>query len=116
VIFGDFNQPSSDGFYLDDVTIYDAEPTLVSTENPINDNSQIQIYPNPTNADITIDWQQATNGTLNIFDKTGRLIFTKNISQDTDNLTFNSSELATGIYMIQFKSANNVAVKRFVKM
>lgn len=116
VIFGDFNQPSSDGFYLDDVTIYDAESMLVSTENPINDNSQIQVYPNPTNADITIDWKEATKGILSIFDKTGRLIFTENISQDADNLVFNSSELATGIYMIQFKSANNVAVKRFVKM
>jgi len=63
-----------------------------------------------------IDWQKPTDGTLNIFDKTGRLIFTENISQDADNLIFNSSELATGIYMIQFKSADNVAVKRFVKM
>ena len=89
---------------------------LVSTGNPINDNTQIQIYPNPTNADIVINWQEPTNGTLNIFDKTGRLIFSQNISQNTDNLAFNSSELPTGIYMIQFKSEDNVAVKRFVKM
>ena len=116
VIFGDFNQPASDGFYLDDLTIYDAEAMLVSNENPIDDSAQIQVFPNPTNASITIDWQQATNGTLNIFDKTGRLIFTQNISQNTDNLIFNSSKLPTGIYMIQLESVNNVATKRFVKM
>ncbi len=116
VIFGDFNEPSSDGFYLDDVTIYDAEATLVSTENPINNDTQIQVFPNPTNADIVIDWQQASTGTLNVFDKTGRLIFSQSIGQDANNLTFNSSELATGVYMIQLKSANDVAVKRFVKM
>ncbi len=116
VIYGDFNNPASDGFYLDDLTIYDAGAMVVSNENPIDDNAQIQVFPNPTNADITIAWQQATTGTLNIFDKTGRLIFSQNISQDADNFTFNSSELAAGIYMIQLKSANNVAVKRFVKM
>jgi len=116
VIYGSFNNAQSDGFYLDDLTIYDTEPLSVSNENPINDNTQIEVYPNPTNAEIRIDWQEATNGILNIFDKTGRLIFTQNISQDADNLTFNSNELATGIYIIQLKSANNTAVKRFVKM
>ncbi len=116
VIYGDFNQPSSDGFYLDDLTIYDAEAMLVSSENPIDNAAKIQVFPNPTNTDITIDWQQATIGTLNIFDKTGRLIFTQNISQDTDNFTFNSNELPAGIYVIQLESENDVVVKRFVKM
>jgi len=115
--YGDDTEPHADGFYLDDITIYNGTGMVVANENPVADNTLIRVYPNPTNGDIFIDWQTPiNNGELVIYDKMGQLVYTQNILQNTDNLNFNASQLPSGIYMIQLKSARNLAVKRFVKM
>lgn len=115
--YGDNTESHQDGFYLDDITIYDASGMAVSTQNPITNNTQIQVYPNPTNNDIYIEWKkEIPNGNLSIYDKTGRLIYTNNITQNTDYIHFNTNKLPSGIYIIQLQSAQHVAIKRFVKM
>lgn len=117
VAYGDNTEPHQDGFYLDDITIYDASGMVVSNQNPVVDNDQIRAYPNPTNDDIYIEWKkEIPNGNLSIYDKTGQLIYTNKIAQNTDYIHFNTNKLPSGIYIIQLQSAQHVAVKRFVKM
>jgi hypothetical protein len=78
----------------------------------INDikNSNIKIYPNPTNNIINIEGlNKNENNTIQIFDVQGKLVITKTI---TEKGTIDLSELNKGVYVIK---VGEVA-QRIVKM
>jgi hypothetical protein len=78
----------------------------------INDikNSNIKIYPNPTNNIINIEGlNKNENNTIQIFDVQGKLVITKNI---TEKGTVDLSELNKGVYVIKIGEI----AQRIVKM
>ena len=85
----------------------------VSNSNTgINDikNSNIKIYPNPTNNIINIEGlTKNENNTIEIFDVQGKLAITKNI---TEKGTIDLSELNKGVYVIKIGEV----AQRIVKM
>jgi hypothetical protein len=78
----------------------------------INDikNSNIKIYPNPTNNIINIEGlNKNENNTIQIFDVQGKLVITKSI---TEKGTIDLSELNKGVYVIKIGEV----AQRIVKM
>jgi hypothetical protein len=78
----------------------------------INDikNSNIKIYPNPTNNIINIEGlNKNENNTIQIFDVQGKLVITKTI---TEKGTIDLSELNKGVYVIKIGEV----AQRIVKM
>ena len=78
----------------------------------INDikNSDIKIYPNPTNNIINIEGlNKNENNTIQIFDVQGKLVITKTI---TEKGTIDLSELNKGVYVIKIGEV----AQRIVKM
>jgi hypothetical protein len=78
----------------------------------INDikNSNIKIYPNPTNNIINIEGPNKNeNNTIQIFDVQGKLVITKTI---TEKGTIDLSELNKGVYVIKIGEV----AQRIVKM
>tara|TARA_R110001592_G_scaffold8129_4_gene45040 strand:+ start:3134 stop:3757 length:624 start_codon:yes stop_codon:yes gene_type:complete len=77
----------------------------------------ITMYPNPTNANLTIDFQIQNIEKLNIkvFNLLGKEMLTKQISKNDASLSV--SNLTNGIYMVRITSLNgeNSITKRFVK-
>jgi hypothetical protein len=73
-------------------------------------NSNIKIYPNPTNNFINIEGlTKNENNTIQIFDVQGKLVITKNI---TEKGTIDLSELNKGVYVIKIGEV----AQRIVKM
>ncbi|MGY6563039.1 MAG: S8 family serine peptidase [Luteibaculaceae bacterium] len=58
------------------------------------------LFPNPTNSNVTITTNEPFSGTVNIFNATGQLVDIISIS-GRDAITFNASNLASGVYMVQ---------------
>ena len=97
-----------DGFYFDDFTISFnqedsnaglSENTLVTT-----------IFPNPANHNAIITTSKViSSGNILLFDQTGKLVWSKLISEQTNNIKINTSELSRGIYTIQVESSGTFA-------
>ncbi len=111
-----------DGIYVDDFRI-------VSYEKPtdVEDNNNLQIsgfelfnnYPNPFNPTTTIAYQIPVAGmvTLKVVDILGREVTTlvneyKNIGKY--NITFDASNLTSGIYIYQIKAGNFTKANKMI--
>ncbi len=81
---------------------------------------KINIYPNPSNSHITIDYilTNKTNGEMKIYDAMGKLIvqhILESQSSGQNSITINISHLAKGLYLCNLKIGNEVFSKRIIK-
>jgi 5-hydroxyisourate hydrolase-like protein (transthyretin family) len=77
------------------------------------------IYPNPYNPETTIKFQipQASFVTLKVYNIQGRLmksILEKNMETGTYEVTFNSSNVSSGIYFVQMIANKFVGAKKML--
>ena len=79
---------------------------LYSDNNQINTSSNINVYPNPANNNISL---KGINGDVQILDYTGRIIFT---ADTNNNCKIDISNLKQGLYFIKDSEGNTF---RFVK-
>ena len=71
--------------------------------------AQMAVYPNPSHGTVTVSLPE-TEGTLTLFDATGRQLMQRSLhAQPT---TLDVSSLPTGIYMVQFTSQRGTTVSR----
>ena len=106
-IYFDFNFPIETNNYS----------TIVVPENlSINDyetSDDLTIYPNPV-GDVLTYHTESRIETIQIFSLLGTL--TKEISPNHDTHDINVSNLAEGVYIIDFKSKNRNTIKKFIKI
>ncbi len=78
-----------------------------------NEINNINIYPNPAKEKLTIHWNKVSqNGSLQIFDVTGKLIVNSKISgQQTE---INTSNYPAGCYHLRIIIDNNVMNRKFM--
>lgn len=62
---------------------------------------KLQVYPNPTEGEITFDFELATQqqGELLLYNLQGQEVFKYKIPTETDKFTVNLSSLVSGMYM-----------------
>lgn len=75
----------------------------------------LNLYPNPSNGSLTIEPHVAMEGDVNmrVFNSMGELVWngaTSNLIKENIDL----SELKNGIYLLDIRSENKMAVKRFI--
>lgn len=94
------------------VTTTDTVTVVIDCTLGINENSlnTLTIYPNPTNAALTIE--NALNANIRIFDNTGKVVQTINNNQA---LQISVAELVNGLYFIALEKDGMVQTARFVK-
>jgi len=78
-------------------------------------------YPNPFNPTTTISYQLAKNSLvrLKIYDVLGREVATlvdSNQQKGSHQITFNASQLASGIYFYRLRAGDKVIVKKMLLM
>jgi hypothetical protein len=101
--------------------IYDGSPINknvyynenVSENMIINNNSEIHIYPNPNSGLFTIKLENLSEGTIQIMDINGSLVYSKNIKNK--EFEVNIQEQPAGIYFIQVKSGKKIITKKIIK-
>lgn len=86
----------------------------VGIESDIN-KSAFNIYPNPTNNELNIELPNSDfNGTLNLMDGSGKIIFQKSLQQSHDKISL--YDLSNGIYIVQVKDKNgNIHQQKVMK-
>ena len=74
----------------------------------------IKIYPNPTRfiLNINIENTNLINGKIEVYDLSGRLIKTKQITKNSTELDMN---VPTGIYIIKIQNNDFVSIKKIIK-
>ncbi|MEZ4923191.1 MAG: T9SS type A sorting domain-containing protein [Crocinitomicaceae bacterium] len=77
--------------------------------------SEINIYPNPTNNTLFISGLEEVQGDIrySVFDNLGRLVLQGNIADQT--MSINCTELVSGLYTIQIINENNTYSLQFFK-
>jgi Secretion system C-terminal sorting domain len=85
--------------------------TSTGVSNPIEENSQISVFPNPTNNELTVDGEI---GIMDIFDIQGRNVQS---NQRTSKITTTDiSSLGSGLYFLRITNdKNQVSTIRFIK-
>lgn len=85
------------------------------------ENHLSQNYPNPFNAETNINFSIRTSGktTIQIFDVMGREILTlldQYLTPGSYNLSFNASNLVSGVYIYKIDSSDYVSVRKMIVM
>jgi hypothetical protein len=87
---------------------------IVTSLNEQLDNTELNIYPNPSSSTITFTSPTILNTNLTITNLTGKQVATYNI-KNTSTETIDVSNLAEGVYFVSLKSDEGVVTKKMVK-
>lgn len=94
---------------------YDLSDILSVEDNLIAENS-VSMYPNPANGQFTIEHSFSSEGNVEIFDATGKMVktlFTGNFSKN-QKLVVATEDLAAGVYMVKLKSGKQSVTKKII--
>lgn len=95
-----------------DTTISFADPSYVSIAEKANDT--FSIYPNPANTQVTISATSSLER-VELLDLFGRIVSTEPVQSASKTLVVNTSNFATGVYLIRaFSSNGSSTVNRLV--
>jgi hypothetical protein len=77
--------------------------TIVGLNEDLTEKSMLQIYPNPNNGTMSLSYDLGENeeGTFDISDLTGRIVFSEKIIGGKNILPINTSQLEAGVYFYQ---------------
>ena len=96
---------------LKDVGTITHDATFNAVANLNETKSDILIYPNPANDQLNLI--HANECTINVIDISGKIVLSKNISEN--NSTLDVSNLAKGFYFIRIEKNGTVSNLKFVK-
>ena len=118
--------PTTPGIYTFEATYNNTTCTKTFKVNcqalgtqTINDASQIQVFPNPANNNVTIALANAENGncSLTIKNVLGQVMLVDNIKVEHNTLhkTYSISGLPNGIYFLTIETAQKRIVQKIIK-
>lgn len=98
------------GVIIDDFVI---DGTL---DNQAFNLKNIEIFPNPSKGIFTISMGATTLESIEVFDVTGKIVYTKNKFQaNSTETTLDLSEASSGIYFVKIGTQNQSVTKRILK-
>ncbi|WP_177199917.1 T9SS type A sorting domain-containing protein [Flexibacter flexilis] len=87
--------------------------TLISTADQIAQQNDIQIFPNPTTSDFTLEGEAIKSWEL--FDTKGGLIHQNAVSQaKPEPILIQLNNMAQGVYFLKVFTLNSVVTKRLI--
>jgi len=116
--FADINNGWSGGFYSTTAGGGIFKWGSVRVVSGLNNNKveNFQVYPNPSNGTFYVRANVNGASGIKVMDVTGRVVFEK--EYNTQSLLFTSFDLsnqAQGVYMVEVREGNNVSVQKVVK-
>jgi hypothetical protein len=82
--------------------------------------TKLRTYPNPTRDNTTLAFELAQSGKVEVqvYAITGRLVWSKTMqmSDGTQEISIDGSELPTGTYIVKFSSGKQTDTAKFIKM
>jgi len=87
--------------------------SIMPASADLNENELFSVYPNPASAMITIEFANAGQAQIDLFDYTGRLIKSRLVNETEIGLDINN--LSSGLYVLKIRQGDFVAQERIVK-
>ena len=110
--FSGSSPTGGDGFFLDDVKV--AEMPLATPPPDIN--TLVRLFPNPTYNILHLDLKKASlpNGTLKVYDSSGKVLLNTLITDTT--MTLDIESIPAGILWVQIISNDLSLIKKIIKL
>jgi type IX secretion system substrate protein len=94
-------------YYIDGVSVYDLA-TLGIEQLAANKKQSINLYPNPNNGNMMVDYTITNDATMEIVDVTGNIIGQYTLSALNKNIEIHNNNLANGVYLYRITNANGI--------
>ena len=94
-----------------DSTVYYYHIGITGIKQIVNNNVQLNIYPNPNNGSFVIEPSIATKQTMQVYDVSGKVVLSQILNGKT---TIDASSFSGGIYNVSIISNEGVINKRLV--
>ncbi len=83
--------------------------------NEVTFNDKVEIYPNPASSEVIISSPKNIEGTIKVFDITGKLLIYEKNAVLENSYTINISSLPNGVYFIRLNTPEGMATKKLIK-
>lgn len=82
-----------------------------------NDGIHLQVYPNPVNDELNIDFKinNALNGTIEVFNALGQPIYSNIFNFSNGHIKIDCSEWSNGLYTVVINTGKKIYSQQFVK-
>jgi len=99
-----------DGYFLDDFNL-SSTPLLL---NEIIESKLVSVFPQPANSNLNIKVNLNNNEvyTLDFYNSQGKVLSSKVLNKNSDNINLDVSEYKSGIYFIKVHSKNSLHTKK----
>ncbi len=77
--------------------------------------SNLSIYPNPANSEITISLKESMEAEIRVFDITGKLLIFENDVLIANTFSMDVSSLPSGVYFIRLNTESGTVTKKLLK-
>lgn len=94
----------------------DASIDFVPTSIRNHANEIFQIYPNPTNDKVYIQFSNTINGVIRIYQVNGQQVLTPIEAKNLNHYSIDISNYPEGMYIITFEDSKNIWSEKIVKM
>ncbi|MGM0478297.1 MAG: S8 family serine peptidase [Bacteroidota bacterium] len=114
----EFESDGGNNFYLDDINIYEGEPSddIVAADNETIGQLDFSIYPNPATQELNLKFSDAEGGPVEIYisNMTGKRVAAHEIqAKPGKNLVvLDTPNIAPGIYLLSLKKDGVVQTKK----
>ncbi|QAA81174.1 T9SS type A sorting domain-containing protein [Aequorivita sp. H23M31] len=78
-------------------------------------NNKVGIYPNPASSEVVITSPISTEGSIKVFDITGKLLIYEHNVVLSNTFTLDISSLPIGVYFIRLNTSEGMATKKLLK-
>jgi aminopeptidase N len=95
--------------------IAESSVNLLTSINNLEISRDINIYPNPASNLLRIDAEGFTDGVINIYDVSSKLILSKTVTNPNNFHIMDISNLTEGVYLLELRQDNIIWNSRFIK-
>jgi hypothetical protein len=105
---GEFGINTPVQFCLDNISY----STYINGISKTTSSSTINIFPNPSNGLINLDFPKKEKGIIEVLDATGRVVFSKYTVHEIEQI--NLEKLSNGVYFVRLTAGMNIYNNKFI--
>ena len=92
-----------------------SSPVALSTTSGISNNTsnaEFKVYPNPANDNFNVNYSisDAQVGTVQVFDVTGKLVYSQKLDANSNSINIETEKWNTGLYSCRIIVNNNIVM------
>jgi len=91
--------------------------TVSGIKQPDAETPGLKIYPNPAQAYLQAELPESNMPAIIILtDMSGKMLFTKKVQPNQHTISLNMKQLPAGLYLLQYRSAEIMLTRKFLKL